>query len=174
MNRQFQGEAETPAAPTFDEVIRYYINETERRAAESVAGLSNHELNTDPGHGAWSIGQLLNHQLQLLRLITENLKPGSTSDIPKPNIGQEGEWDLDAILAHRAVLSRRLREVFDATPLDEFMKTRPGLRPERWAEWPMLMRILRPLIDIATHVGQVNYARRQLDCPVGSVSPYMR
>jgi len=39
--------------------------------------------------------------------------------------------------------------------------------PDSWGEWSLLMRILRHLADLATHIGQINYARRQLGRPVG-------
>ena len=106
---------------------------------------------------------LLKHQLDL---ITNNLKPASIDDIKAPDIGEEGNWKLDAMITHRKVLSARFFEVFDSLSPDEFMETRPGVYPPGWGEWPLIMRMLRPLLDIATHIGQVNYARRQLDNPV--------
>jgi len=82
------------------------------------------------------------------------------------NTGEEGNWKLEAMITHRKVLSARFFEVFDSLSPDEFMETRPGVYPPGWGEWPLIMRMLRPLLDIATHIGQVNYARRQLDNPV--------
>lgn len=163
----FPNEAPTPTNASFAEVIRYYFNENERRAAESMEGLCLADLNHDPGHGAWSIGMLLKHQLDLINLINNNLKPGSGQDSAVPDIGREGSWDLEAITAYRSHLSKRFFEIFDGMQEDEFMATRPGVYPPHWEEWPVLMRMLRPLLDIATHIGQVNYARRQLDNPIG-------
>ena len=166
--KNFTNQAPTPLEASFTEVIHYFHNENERRAAESVAGLTDEQVNHDPGHGAWSIGALLKHQLDLLNLICNNLKPGSTEDLPTPHIGQEGSWNLDAINAHRNDLAKRFMQVFDAMAPEEFMETRPDVYPPHWEEWPALMRMLRPLLDISTHIGQVNYARRQCDNPVNS------
>ncbi len=166
--KNFPHEAPTPSEATFSETICYFHNENERRAAESVAGLTAAEVNHDPGHGAWSIGALLKHQLDLLNLITNTLKPGSTGDVPAPELGTEGDWNLDAIMTYRHTLADRFMEVFDAMAPEEFMETRPEAYPPRWGEWPVMMRMLRPLLDMSTHIGQVNYARRQLDNPVNS------
>lgn len=162
----FPNQAQTPTAATFAEVIFYYFRENERRAEQSTDGLTIENVNYDPGHGSWSIGMLLKHQLDLIGLITNNLNPGSIDDIEAPDIGEEGNWNLEAMTAHRKVLSARFFEVFDSLSDSEFMETRPGVYPPGWEEWPVTMRMLRPLLDIATHIGQVNYARRQLDNPV--------
>ena len=162
----FPNEAQTPTAATFHEVIYYYFRENERRAAQSMDGLTVENLNHDPGHGSWSIGMLLKHQLDLIGLITNNLRPGSTNDIEAPDIGEEGNWKLETIMAYRKLLAARFFKVFDSLSEDEFLETRPGVYPPNWEEWPVIMRMLRPLLDIATHIGQVNYARRQLDNPV--------
>jgi hypothetical protein len=82
-----------------------------------------------------------------------------------PEIGKEGDWHLAAILPYRETLNERFRQVFAAASDETLMSRRPELFPEEWAEFPVLMRVLRPLTDIATHVGQVNYARRQLGKP---------
>lgn len=163
----FPDQAPTPSAATFREVIIYYFNENERRAAESMDGLRTEDLIFEPGHGSWSIGMLLKHQLDLINLINNNLQPGSTEDITVPDIGGAENWHLEAIRAYRADLSARFFEVFDRLEGEAFMETRPGVYPPHWEEWPVLMRMLRPLLDIATHIGQVNYARRQLDNPIG-------
>ena len=164
----FPHEAQTPTGATFTETVHYYFRENERRSTQSTNGLTPENLNHDPGHGSWSIGMLLKHQLDVMGLMIENLKPGSTTDLGKPEIGSEGQWNLDGILTHRAALSERFFEVFDAMDEDEFLEKRPGVYPPHWEEWPVIMRMLRPLLDIATHVGQVNYARRQLDNPISS------
>ena len=164
----FPNEAPTPTEASFHEVIRYFFNENERRAEESVDGLSADEVNHDPGHGAWSIGMLLKHQVQLIYLMTNNLQPGSADDVPASDMGSEGAWNLENLMAYRKALGERFLQVFNGLPQEEFMTTRPGVYPDRWGEWPALMRMLRPLLDISTHVGQVNYARRQLDNPVNS------
>lgn len=161
-------EAPTPTDASFHEVVHYFFNENERRADESVDGLRESDVNHDPGHGAWSIGMLLKHQAQLIYLMTNNLKPGSADDVAAPDLGSEGAWNLENLIAHRKALGARYLEVFDSLPLEEFMTTRPGVHPDRWGEWPALMRMLRPLLDISTHIGQVNYARRQLDNPINS------
>ena len=67
------------------------------------------------------------------------------------------------------VLWDRLEEVFARMTPEGLMEKRPNLHPESWADWPVFMRFLRPLIDYATHIGQVNYARRQLGKPVKRV-----
>ena len=85
--QQFANEAPTPQAATLHEVIRYYVNENERRALESTDGLAAEQVNHDPGQGAWSIGQLLKHQNDLIQLVTETLRLGSTKDLELPDIG---------------------------------------------------------------------------------------
>lgn len=164
---RYRDEAPAPQAATLHETVRYQFDETQRRAFHSTDGLTDADLSVDPGNGAWSIGQILKHQLFLVRFITETLKPGSTDDIPKENFGPDGAWDLAGMCGHREVLNERCREVFSATPPDALLEKRPDMPPEQWADWPVLMRIQRPIVDIATHVGQVNYARRQLGKPVG-------
>ena len=166
--RQFPNEAPTPQAATLHEVIRYYVNENERRAAESAAGLTPDEVNSDPGHGAWGIGQLVKHQNDLVGMVTETLKPGSTKDLALPDVGTTGDWNLENLMAARRQLTERFFEVFESVTPEDLMGVQPEAYPPRWAEWPILMRILRPILDIATHIGQVNYARRQLGNPVGS------
>ena len=164
----FPNEAPTPTAATFHEVVHYFFNENERRAAESVDGLRESDVNHDPGHGAWSIGMILKHQVQLIGLMTNNLKPGSVEHLEAPDLGSEGAWNLENLLSYRKDLADRFIEVFDSLPEEEFMTTRPGVYPPHWEEWPALMRMLRPLLDMSTHIGQVNYARRQRDNPINS------
>ena len=168
--QRFPNEAPTPQAATLHEVIRYYVNENERRAEESVEGLTADQVNHDPGHGAWSIGQLLKHQYDLIGMVTEALRIGSTKNLEVLDIGGEGDWNLDHLMAARRTLAECFFEVFNSMETEELMGLQPDANPPRWAEWPILMRILRPILDIATHIGQVNYARRQLGNPVGSGS----
>lgn len=163
----FPNEAITPQDATAHEVIRYYVRENERRAAESAAGLTAEQVNNDPGNGAWSIGGLLKHQNDLLRMLAESIEAGCTKDLGLPDIGAEGNWNLDALMDARAILAARFFDIFGALDNAALMELRPDAYPPRWAEWPLLMRLLRPILDIATHVGQVNYARRQLGNPVG-------
>jgi hypothetical protein len=166
MTVRYEDEAPTPTAANFEEAFAYLFNEQRRRAFNSTNGLTGADLSADPGNGAWSIGEILKHQLQLLRLMAENLEPGSTKDFGKPAIGEPGAWDLNAIVAERERLWDHLAAVFARTSADSLMEKRPGVRPEPWAEWPAFMRFMRPLVDYATHIGQVNYARRQLGNPV--------
>jgi len=112
-------------------------------------------------------GRLLTHLNHLIRLVTEPIQAGSTQSLDLPDIGGEGTWNLDAIMEARQQLAARFFEVFDALDEPALMERRPDAYPPRWAEWPLLMRMLRPILDIATHIGQVNYARRQLGNPVG-------
>jgi hypothetical protein len=163
---RYEHEASTPAAPALHETIRYVFDETQRRAYHSTKGLTAEDLSHEPGHGAWSIGAILHHQLRLVRFITHTLEPGSVEDLPLPDIGQDGRWNPAAIVAYREVLAERFREVFARVSDETLMGARPDVPPPGWADWPVLMRILRPLTDLATHVGQVNYARRQLGKPV--------
>ena len=164
----FSNEAQTPTTASFRETVYYFFRENERRAAQSTNGLTIENVNHDPGHGSWSIGMLIKHQLDLIGLMANNLLPGSTKDIEALEIGEEGNWNLSEMLAHRAVLSECFLQVFDALSEEEFMDTRPGVYPPHWEEWPVLMRMLRPLLDISTHIGQVNYARRQLGNPIST------
>jgi hypothetical protein len=76
---------------------------------------------------------------------------------------------LEVIVAERERLWDLLESVFRRMTPEGLMEKRPNLHPERWAEWPVFMRFMRPLIDYATHIGQVNYARRQLGKPVKRV-----
>jgi uncharacterized damage-inducible protein DinB len=162
-------EAPAPAAANYEETFAYLFNEQRRRAYNSSDGLSNDDLNHAPGHGAWSIGEILSHQLYLLRMMAENLEPGSMAQLPEADIGTEGHWELEAIIAERERLWDELAAVFARTTPEQQMEKRPGVHPQSWADRPAFMRFLRPLIDYATHIGQVNYARRQLGKPVGRV-----
>jgi hypothetical protein len=163
---RYEGEAAAPTKPTLHETIRYVFDEIQRRAYHSTQGLDASHLNHDPGHGCMGIGQILYHQIRLVRFITHMLEPGSLAELPEPDLGQEGDWNLDAILGYREALNENFRRVFARTTDETMMGLRSEVPPEAWAQWPLLMRILRPLTDLATHVGQVNYARRQLDKPV--------
>jgi hypothetical protein len=164
--KQFPGEAPTPQAATLHDALRYQFNETARRSIHSTDGLTNADCNADPGHGAWSVGMILKHHTHLIRFMIDTLRKDGSADLIRPDIGVEGDWNLANLCAWRETLNERWLEVFNATDADALMATRPDLPPEPWAEWPVLMRMLRPLTDIATHVGQVNYARRQLGMPV--------
>ena len=160
-------EAPAPTEASLHETLRYLFDETQRRMYVSTEGLSDGDLSVDPGHGAMSIGGIVNHQLRLVRFMTETLKPGSTEDLPDADIGGPGAWWLDAIKKQRETLNQRFREVLASLPEPAFMEKRDGMPPGQWAEWPVLMRLLRPMADLAHHAGQVSYARRQLGKPVG-------
>jgi hypothetical protein len=166
---RYQKEAPAPAAATMRETIRYVFDEIQRRAWHSTEGLVDADLNHDPGHGAMTIGAILHHQLRLVRFYIYNLDPLALEDIPiPPEVGSEGDWHAAGFVAYREEVAERFRQVFAAATDGALMAKRPDLRgPEGWEEWPVAMRILRPLTDLATHVGQVNYARRRLGKPVG-------
>ncbi len=165
--QRYEREAPAPTAATLRETIRYLFDEIERRAYQSTKGLEDADLNADPGHGAMSIGALLQHQLALVRFLIHHLDPQAAAALPNPTgIGKEGDWHLAAIVPFRETLNERFRAIFAAATDETLMSKRPDLFPKEWAEWPVLMRLLRPLADIATHVGQVNYARRQLGKPL--------
>ena len=167
LSERYGQEAPTPSAANAHETIRYIFDETQRRAFASTKGLTETDLEHDPGHGAWPIGNILNHQLFLVWFMLDTLKPGSANDLPRPNFSDRGDLDLAYILEMRETLAERFREVLKSVTPEVFMEKRPDLPPEGWSDWPVLMRILRPLTDLATHTGQVNYARRQLGKPVG-------
>jgi hypothetical protein len=164
----FPNEAQTPTAANFREAIYYFFHENERRATQSTKGLTQENVNHDPGHGSWSIGMLIKHQLDLIGLMTNNLTPGAIKNIQVPEIGEEGNWNLQAMISHRETLAQCFLETFAALPEEKFMDTRPGVYPPHWEEWPVIMRMLRPLLDISTHIGQVNYARRQQGNPIST------
>ena len=131
-----------------------------------VKDLTNADINHIPEHGAMTIGKLLNHQNNLIRMMTETLRAGATADLPAADAGEEGAWKVAGLMAARLALAGRFRETLRATPESEFMKKRPDAPPVKWAEWPVLMRVLRPLVDMSHHTGQVAYARRQMGKPV--------
>jgi hypothetical protein len=163
---RYDGEAPAPTATTTLETIRYIFDEIQRRAWYSTKGLDDAQLNHDPGHGAMSIGALLHHQLQLVRFLIYPLDADAFAALPiPPEVGSEGKWRLQAILPFREKLNETFRRVFAAATDEALLAKRPDLFPPEWAEFPVLMRLSRPLVDIATHVGQVNYARRQLGNP---------
>jgi hypothetical protein len=167
-SERYAREAPAPAAPTLHETVRYLFDELQRRAYHSTLGLTDEDLNVDPGHGAWTIGRILQHQLFLVQFMTEKLRRGSTQDLPQYSPHPQGPLLLDTILEQRETLGERFQSVFAEIAPESLMKKCPEMPPDGWAEWPALMRILRPLTDLATHVGQVNYARRQLGKPLGS------
>jgi uncharacterized damage-inducible protein DinB len=164
---RYEGEASPPAGATLQEGVRFLFDEIQRRAYQSTKGLTADQVNHEMGAGSWSIGAILTHQLRLVIFITNTLKEGSLEKLPPGALGEEGNWDVAAILEHRERLNEAFRRVWAETPLQVLMETRPELPPTAWAEWPVLMRVLRPLTDLSTHVGQVNYVRRQLGNPVG-------
>lgn len=166
---KYSGEAPTPEAPTYEAAFAYFFNEMRRRSFNSTDALRDEDLSVDPGHGSWSIGEILKHQLHLLRFMAETLEEGASTTVEKTDIGTRDGWNLQAMIAERELLWDHLADVFArATPIS-MMGKRQGLPPERWADWPVFMRFMRPLIDYATHIGQVNYARRQLGKPVARV-----
>ncbi len=166
---RYQREAPVPTAPTMRETIRYVFDEIQRRAWHSTDGLVDADLNHDPGNGAMTIGAILHHQLLLVRFYIYNLDPGVLEEMPiPPEVGSEGDWHIAGFIPYREKLAERFRRALAASTDEAWMAKRPDLRaPEGWEDWPVLMRVLRPLTDLATHVGQVNYARRQLGKPVG-------
>lgn len=158
--------APSPTKASLHESIRYLFDETQYRAFHSTDGLSDEDVNVDPGHGAWSIAENLKHQVMLTQFIVETLKPGSTGDLPRFDFGEKGARKLAPLLESREVLNERFREVLAEMTPEGLMEPRPDLPPDDWKGWPVLQRVLRPLTDIAGHTGQINYARRQLDKPV--------
>ena len=160
-------EAPAPRDSDVKETIRYTFDEIQRRAYHSTQGLDDTDINCAPGKGAWSIGQILDHQLFLVRFMIKTLAPDAIGDIAPYKPGPAGSHNLAEIAGEREALNERFRAVWQSTPETALMERRPGLPPSTWADWPILMRLLRPLTDIATHVGQVNYVRRQLGKPVG-------
>ena len=166
LNR-YEAEAGAPAEPTLREAVRFLFDEIARRAYQSTKGLTDEQIRHDPGGGSWSIGAILGHQLRLVAFITNFLRPGSVEPPPPGAICQEGHLDFESFLRERERLNEKFREIWAAVDDATLMGTRPEMPPAHWAEWPVLMRCLRPLTDLATHVGQVNYLRRQLGNPVG-------
>ncbi len=164
---RYQSEAPAPAAATLRETVRFVFDEIQRRAWHSTDGLTDADLNHDPGHGAFTIGDILHHQLGLVRFYIYNLDATALEDLPiPPEVGSKGDWHLAGIIPYRERLAMKFRKVFADASDEYLMSKRPDLRPEAWADFPVIMRLMRPLADLATHVGQVNYARRQLGKPV--------
>ncbi len=162
---RYEIEAPAPAGITMHETIRYLFDEALRRVYHASKGLDDRLINEDLGHGAMTIGAILQHQLRLIRFITLTIEPGSLDDLPSPDFGPEGSWHFEPMLEHREVLAERFRTVLARAPESAFLERRT-LPPEPWKEWPVLMRVLRPLTDFSTHTGQVNYIRRLLGKPV--------
>jgi len=71
-------------------------------------------------------------------------------------------------VARRQTFGEHFLEELDTFPEERWME-KPAISfatlPE-WEKWPVLQRVLRPLDDYATHVGQVYYARRLLGKPL--------
>jgi hypothetical protein len=164
---RYEKEAPAPAEPTLREGVRYLFDEIQRRAYNSTKGLTKEQVDHEPGEGSWGIGSILAHQLRLVAFMTNTLSPGAIAQAVPAEAGEAGNWSMDVLLARREELNERFRQIWSAVGDDTLMGLRPGLPPEAWAEWPVLMRLLRPLTDLATHVGQVNYIRRRLGNPVG-------
>lgn len=151
---------------TLHSTVDYLFEEIARRSFQSTRGLTAADLDADPGHGAMTIGALIKHEHLLLRMILENLRPGSSKEVARFEIGGPGGWNLDNMLAYREALNEKFREVWPSIAAETLLERRPATPPPAWDQWPVLMRFMRPLIDMATHVGQINYARRQLGNPV--------
>lgn len=164
---RYEREADPPAETTLRETVRFLFDEIQRRAYQSTKGLTLEQVNFQPDQGGWSIGEILGHQLRLVAFITNTLKPGSITPPAQAELGEPGNWDLEKILRIREEEAERFRQVW--AELDESILSglRPDLPPQAWAGWTIHQRFLRPLTDLATHVGQINYIRRQLGNPVG-------
>ncbi len=163
----FPGEAPPPNDATMHETLRYTLDEVLLRWRDSVAGLTNEDLSADPGKGAMSMGLLFHHELGLMRFMTNTLRPDPRPEMSMDGVGEQGAWNIDVMCERRDAFGETLHEVLASMAPEEFLEKRPDAPPEQWAEWPVLMRLLRPLTDLATHVGQVCYARRQLGKPMG-------
>jgi hypothetical protein len=167
---RYEREAEAPRAATLFEALRFQFDEIQRRAYHSTKGLTAEQVDHDPGQGSWGIGAILAHQIRLTTFIINTLRPGTEEPMPPGtlgNLGSDGHYDLPAILVRREQLNETFRRVWAEMTESVLMEKRPDLPPAAWAEWPVLMRILRPMTDLATHIGQVNYLRRRLGNPVG-------
>ncbi len=163
---RYAGEAVAPSAGTLHEMLRYAWDDIARRWYHSTDGLTKEDFSHDPGAGAMSIGEIFRHQLMLQTLIIENIEPGASGSVEHGDLGEPGAWYLDALFEYREGLNDCFREVWSRVTPERLMEKRPGLPPEKWAEWPAAMRMMRPFVDLATHVGQINYARRQMGKPV--------
>ena len=159
------GAASTPPGKTGAiDAMRFWFDEIERRAFRATRGLTDADVNADPGHGAMTIGQLLNHHNGLIRAAGETLKPGSMADLPAAE--KPVSWNLEDLCKRRDALDDRLRAVFDTVPPDTLMEKRPDMKPDAWRDMPAFARVIRFLNDMAHHTGQVIYARRELGRPV--------
>lgn len=158
--------APSPTEAGLHETIRYLFDEIQFRAFHSTDGLTDDDINVDPGHGGWSIAEILRHQVLLTQFVLDTLKPGCTEDLPQFDFGKKGARKLAPILEFREVLAEKFREVIPTLTPEGLMETRPETPPPDWSAFPVLQRLLRPLADLAGHTGQINYARRQLDKPV--------
>jgi len=166
LDEKYARRPDPPQEPSPHETIRFLIDEIQRRAYRATKGLTSEDLSADPGKGAWSIGRILKHQLDLLQFFLETLAPGSVEKLESPEIGQEGKWNLEAIISYRENLCTKFKKALSKTSLDSLMETPDETPNSAWSNSPILMRILIPLTDLSHHTGQVSYARRQFGKPV--------
>jgi len=165
---RYAGPPPNPAQASLHTLVAYAHDEIARRWYHATSGLDQDDFNAEPGNDAWTIGEIYKHQLYLMVMIIENITPGEGKAVPRPDIGEPGAWDIEAMHAYREELNEKFRHIWANTNPDTLMEKRPDMRPEHWADWPVLTRFMRPLIDVATHIGQINYARRQLGKPVST------
>ena len=164
---RYESETTPPADLSQKETVRFLFDEIQRRAYHSTKGLTAEQVNHTPAPGSWCIGEILGHQLRLVAFFTNFVRPGTLVPPAPESLGEPGRWELEAILEIRERQNEAFRRVWSEVGEAELLGKRPDMPPPAWAEWTVIQRLLRPLTDLSTHVGQVNYIRRLLGNPVG-------
>jgi len=165
---KYAGEASAPTGHTARDLVRYAFCEEMRRLYHAARGLGDEDLNAAMPNGANSVGWILAHINGLIRFMAEPIAPGqmAAAGLDESRCVEQregGPWYCAGPLAEtRERLAERFLAILDRTPDDRWLARVPEMPPPAWADWPVLMRVGRPLVDLATHVGQVSYLRRVL------------
>ena len=171
-------EAASPQEVGTKAVISWLFRDAQRRAYWSTYGLTDEDINHDFGRGTRTIGAIVAHQIGLIRFMVAHLNPDAaaqmTADTLHPAEGLADpdtdplRFRLDSLVERRQTFGARFLEELNAFPEARWME-KPAIsfvELPAWEKWPILQRVLRPLDDYATHVGQVYYARRLLGKPL--------
>lgn len=169
---QYTHEAVSPQEPGTKAVISWLFRDAQRRAYWSTYGLTDEDINHDFGQGARTIGAIVAHQIGLIRFMVAHLNPDAAKQMTMDGLANPEtsprRFRLDALVERRQGFGERFLQELNAFPEQRWME-KPAISfaklPE-WKKWPVLQRVLRPLDDYATHVGQVCYVRRLLGEPL--------
>lgn len=165
-------EAASPQEAGTKAAISWLFRDAQRRGYWSTYGLTDEDINHDFGQGARTIGAIVEHQIGLIRFMVAHLNPDAAKQMRMDGLAapetDPRRFRLDSLVERRQAFGERFLEELTAFPQQRWLEkpTISFAKLPEWEKWPILQRVLRPLDDYATHVGQVYYARRLLGKPL--------